>query len=321
MKKEQKSPQGHLKIELWNVGHGTAISVVTPRDQIVLFDLGKHHFSQAKGSYKSFSPLQHILKKYPRKEIAALFITHPHMDHLEDLPLFFEENLHRSLKHFYRPEKIGSQVLDELTQRAVAQNRSSGKYTKALALYKELNAQYKKPYIRKHSPLNPRNNGGVTFEVFRPVKAPEMDIDANSLVTIIGYAGWKMLIPGDNTKRSWRELMKRSDFRKSLQGVNFFLTPHHARRNALFKPLLELMQPDLIFVTDKAVGPTNASDEYRRFAKGYPVFKRDSPRSGEPRKCLTTRKDNKIQITISEEMDPRVNVFPLRVQGQATVYA
>lgn len=316
MKKKLNSPQGHLKIELWNVGHGTAVSLVTPEDQIVLFDLGKHYFPKSTGSYKSFSPLQHILRKYPSKVISALFITHPHMDHLDDLPLFFEEGLHRSLKHFYRPEKIPNKILDELLRKAIYQKLYSKRYTEVLAKYRELDKLYKKPYIRKHSPLNSKNNGGVEFEVFRPIKAAESDIDAHSLVTIVSYAGWKMLIPGDNTKRSWRELMKRTDFRKSLQEVNFFLTPHHARRNALYSPLMEFMKPDLIFVSDKAVGPTNASDTYRKFAKGYPVFKKDSPISGELRKCLTTRKDNKIQIIISEEFDPRVNVFAINANSK-----
>lgn len=71
-----------LEIIIWDVQHGNAILIKTPNGKSLIHDIGVGDYSE---NSISFSPLQHTRKKHHLYKIDHLIITHPHLDHIEDI--------------------------------------------------------------------------------------------------------------------------------------------------------------------------------------------------------------------------------------------
>ena len=65
-----------LKFITWNVEHGSAALIQTPNGQQIAIDLG---------AGAGFSPLQHMKYGIGIHQPDKVIITHPHMDHIEDI--------------------------------------------------------------------------------------------------------------------------------------------------------------------------------------------------------------------------------------------
>ena len=63
-----------LKLITWNVQHGSAIYINTPNGKDIAIDLGADD---------NFSPLKYILSS--GHTLDHVTITHPHMDHIDDI--------------------------------------------------------------------------------------------------------------------------------------------------------------------------------------------------------------------------------------------
>ena len=63
-----------LKFITWNVQHGSASVISTPNNQSIAIDLGAGEFS----------PLQH-LKRSGIAQLDEVIVTHPHLDHIDDI--------------------------------------------------------------------------------------------------------------------------------------------------------------------------------------------------------------------------------------------
>ena len=68
-----------LRLMMWNVQHGSAAYIQTPNGNHIVIDLG---------AGDDFSPLKHLWECGIRK-LDHVTITHPHMDHIEDI-LYFD---------------------------------------------------------------------------------------------------------------------------------------------------------------------------------------------------------------------------------------
>ena len=67
-----------LRFIMWNVQHGSAGYIQTPNGKNIVVDLG---------AGDDFSPLTHLWREGVRK-LDHVTITHPHMDHIEDIVYF-----------------------------------------------------------------------------------------------------------------------------------------------------------------------------------------------------------------------------------------
>jgi competence protein ComEC len=300
-----------LKLDIWNVEHGNAISILTPNNNCVVQDLGTNKNVEG---HNEFSPIWHLNENYRVDHIDALIITHPHRDHIDDILNFKSLGLHKNLKHFYRPQHINKKALKTQLE---AYNKGGFFTTEDdLQKYKEylkLHKWFNRPKISKNSPLNPMNNGGVKFEFFKPTKANPENLDNHSIVTVINYAGQKLILTGDNKKASWKELLKRSDFKKSIKGASIFFAPHHGRGEDSYYPkLFDQFQPGITIISDGEQKHTDLSYKYEQHSLGMPVYCKGELIS-EKKKCLITRDVNKIRITLKEEKSPYINVFPKKV--------
>ena len=94
---------GDLTLIFWNVEHGSATYMNTPNGKVILFDLGVTRH----GRNTLFSPLQHISRSYNVSYIDELVVTHPDLDHIEDIVnidkfginnVLFPKGIHREMQ-------------------------------------------------------------------------------------------------------------------------------------------------------------------------------------------------------------------------------
>lgn len=62
---------------IWKVEHGSSAFIQTPNYKRVLMDAGRSD---------SFSPSEHLFHNWNITEINKLVVSHPHRDHIQDLP-------------------------------------------------------------------------------------------------------------------------------------------------------------------------------------------------------------------------------------------
>src|SRR5205085_9094179 len=83
--------------------------------------------------------------------------------------------------------------------------------------------------LSTEDPFSAQNNGGASFQMFFPSSCARGNLNNHSVVTVIAYAGLKMLIPGDNEPCSWTELLERLEFVQAIERTTVLLAPHHGR--------------------------------------------------------------------------------------------
>jgi len=64
-----------LKIIIWNVAHGLAVTLITPNQRLIAYDAGRS---------EDLSPLTE-LERAGWKQLDYFFLSHPHADHLRDI--------------------------------------------------------------------------------------------------------------------------------------------------------------------------------------------------------------------------------------------
>ena len=176
-----------LKFITWNVKHGSAALVQTPNGQQIAIDLGAD---------AEFSPLRHIKCQMGIDQLDTVIITHPHMDHIEDI-LNFDLLDPRIL---VRPNHL---TADDINNGHTTVEPTAAQIYKK---YLEIDAKYRGPVPTTNNPWKATDNGGVYIANFHPVNSPKTNLNNHSIVTVIEYEGVKILIPGDNEPSSWEEI-------------------------------------------------------------------------------------------------------------------
>jgi beta-lactamase superfamily II metal-dependent hydrolase len=109
----------------------------------------------------------------------------------------------------------------------------------------------------------------------------------------------KLLLPGDNEQASWEELLEQQAFLDAIAGTHVLVASHHGRDTGYFGPLFDHFSPLLTVISDGRFCDTSATDRYGAVTREWEVRSRAKGAS-ETRKCLTTRKDGDIVLTIGE---------------------
>ena len=140
-----------VEVVFWDVQHGHSTYIKTPNNRHIVIDLGTGDYSN---SENTFSPLRYLKYKYHVQQLDCVIITHPHLDHIDDI-LNFEM---LSPKVFIRPKHItNAEVMKDV------KDSDRPKFEK----YCEINDRYNSP-ISAESLNNiyiPENWGGLKLSL------------------------------------------------------------------------------------------------------------------------------------------------------------
>lgn len=219
-------PIAKLICVFWDVQHGNATYVNTPANEHVVIDLGVGSY---KGANLAFSPLLHLKRRYGIRQLDGVIITHPHRDHLDDIGNFDALNPRVLLrpKHLTDAEVRGG-------------NRIGGPVVEQ---YLRINARYSAPVEPAADPFSSSRPEGHSIRTFTPRSCPCDNLNNHSVVTVISYAGSKLLIPGDNEPPSWEELLANPNFVSAIQATDVLLAPHHGRDSGFARPCSTTSDP------------------------------------------------------------------------------
>lgn len=280
-----------LKFITWDVGHGSAAYFRTPNNRHLVVDLGARRPENA-----GFSPLTHLWNQWGVRHLDLVVITHPHLDHIEDIL-----NLH----HFSPGVLVRPGHLKE--SEIWGGNRNATPHTKKIIQqYIAFDRRYCYPVDPYVNPALPTNNGGVSFQFFGPTQNSTANVNNHSIVTVVSYQGVKNLLPGDNEEFSWDELLCDRKFVEAIRGTHILVAPHHGRLSGFHGPLFEYIEPKLTIISDGRVVDTSATSRYSAVTEGWPVQRRSGGQ--EKRYCVTTRKDGAIDTEITAGSNGRTTL-------------
>ena len=266
-----------LKFMMWNVQHGSAAHVQTPNGKNLAIDLG---------AGDNYSPLN-SLRWAGLQSLDQVIITHPHMDHIDDI-LNFDQLAPKALT-----------VPRQLTEQDIraANPTPNPEAERKIRKYLEIKQRYSGPVSPQENALLSQNNGGVSIKLFTPQQSSKTNLNNHSVVTILEYSGVKILVPGDNEASSWQELLNRRDFVDAINNTHVLVAAHHGRESGFYRPLFQHISPLLTLVSDGRVVDTSVTDRYTQVSRGWSVKRRNGGQ--EKRYCVTTRNDGIIEVNVS----------------------
>lgn len=267
-------------VVFWDVQHGHSTYIQTPNNRHIVVDLGTGDYS---GKKLEFSPLRHLKYKYGVQQLDYVIITHPHLDHIDDILNFDLLNP----KVFHRPNHISN---DEVMEGVQEKDR------KKFEKYCEINNRYSLPIEPDsiNNPSKPDNWGGLKIQSFTPSACNHNNFNNHSIVVVIEWATTKIVIPGDNEKCSFDELMARPSFMTAIKDADILLAPHHGRESGFSIDFVNQVNPKLTIVSDGRFCETSANARYSAKSSGWTVHKKSG--KSDIRKCLTTNSDGEVLI-------------------------
>lgn len=269
-----------VQLVFWDVQHGQSAYLKSPNNRHIAIDLGT-------GSYGNngaeFSPLLYLRNMYGVKQLDYVIITHPHVDHLDDIFNF---------------DKLSPRVLarpKHLDKKAIIEKATDSEKPK-LEKYFEINERYNQILGPEHpdNPQKPENYGGLIIKTFTPTQNSQSNINNHSIVSIFEFADIKVLLPGDNEVPSWNELKETDGFLEAAKEIDVLLAPHHGRNSGFDNDAMRHFNPRITIVSDGRHCDSSATSRYTTISRGWDVHKRNGSR--EKRYCLTTRNDGVIFI-------------------------
>lgn len=273
-------------IKIWDVQHGHAAYIKTPTGKHIVIDLGT-------GSYEKgdeFSPLLHLKNNYGVDKVDYCIITHPHMDHIDDI-LNWEEVKPKVLERAKKVD-IGKLLEDSLD-----------KDQEKLEKYKEINNHYTRP-VCSDEEISPNNevSFGSKIKLFRSEKE-QSNLNNYSSVFLIEFEGFKAVIPGDNENASWEELLEDEEFKRKIKDADIYLASHHGRESGYHSEIMDLINPKLTIISDSKYHETSCREKYTNVSSGWEVEKKDGTK--EQRKTLSTYNDGVITIKFQKFVSTR----------------
>jgi len=268
-----------MKINFYDVEHGSCTHIITPNGKHILVDVG---------SKSNRSIVSHIKNKYFRNNllgrIDALIITHPHEDHIYDLPLLCKylnpRILHRPTEAFDIAPSIDTPLHKEIAKCA-----------------NDMNRDYSLPVTPENNPLSQANNGGVEIEIITPPfsEMSKDDLNTFSNIIVVQYKGYKFVLTGDNPKTILQKMVDTNsdDIKRKIANATVLLAPHHGRTGEFCEDFFICVNPILTVVSDKSIVHTTQGDTSSVY-KGRGV---------DGRYVLTTRNDGTITFDVKSEND------------------
>lgn len=264
-----------MTIKFYDVEHGSCCHIITPNQTHILVDVG---------SKTDSSIVQHINNRYFDGQggaIGSLIITHPHEDHIYDLPNLV------SILHPYtivRPKDAFDIKPSMNTEPHITIAREAN----------EINRTYNYPVPSDYNPINATVNGGVNITMIDPDPSwtNKEDLNTFSSVITMTYQGHKFVLTGDNPAPILRKMIRlnHQGIRDVIRNATVLLAPHHGRTKEFCQEFFDCVNPRLTIVSDKGI-EHSTQEETARLYKG-----RGMSVDGKTRYVLTTRNDGTISF-------------------------
>jgi competence protein ComEC len=264
-----------LTVKFYNVEHGCCTHIITPNGMNLLVDIG---------TKCSKSICKHIKDKHlGDNRLNYLIITHPHLDHIQDLPNLYTYNIK---PHTLRRPPSAFPL--------VAGRDFTTAQRNIIAKANELNNEYTSGVGWDANPCNKDYNGGVEITAFSPDSADENNDDLNtySSVIIVKYGNFKIVLTGDNPKEILETMLGKNDFMSAVKNSDILLAPHHGRDSDFCEKFVECVNPRLTVISDSHIKYSTqeyAAQKYRNKTRGVNW-------NNEKRYVLTTRSDGTITL-------------------------
>jgi beta-lactamase superfamily II metal-dependent hydrolase len=272
---------------IWKVEHGSAGFVQTPNNKLVLFDAGRSD---------NFSPALHMHQSRGIKGVDILVISHPHKDHIRDLPNVFSFLRPRlRIKNPYTPERL------------VYQNGKRN-IQEPVITWKKMEDEYTGSVSESERFDNPNYFGNVQFNTYFAQEAQlppgaRENLNNYSLLTTMKYRGLTIIFPGDLEPDGWETILDNTTLADNLGGtVRILLASHHGRRSGIrysdgrrYSRFLDRFKPHLTIISDRRGNESTDPEAYRPYCKGLNVEKRGVV---ELKKVLTTKTNECVSIQI-----------------------
>lgn len=276
-----------LILKVHDVGLGTYLYVQAPNGKKVVIDCGS-------GDY---SPSEVINTTSRRKTLDYLIISHPHMDHIDDI-------LQLRAKFKVEMLRINRAITMEKIKKLNTDDDFDPDNDEHLLAYYKYARDLNNTVSWDESPRNPKWGCGCTFHCYH-AGGSDLKINDMSVTVFIEFGEHVVFYGGDIEKEGWEHLLKNNDFRKFLAKTTIFIAPHHGNDSGYNTDAFDRCSPQIIIMSTDSSDDTVVS-KYARWSKGLRINRPDG--ETEDRNVLTTRNDGCIKIVFHKGKKPKITV-------------
>lgn len=268
-------------MKVWDVQLGLAIHIKAPNGKYLVIDMGTGNWESG-----NTSPLS-LLRN---KDIHYMIITHPHLDHIDDI-LKFDDNEPTVL---WRAKAIKNEEVMEGVR-----DCDKPKFEK----YCEINDRFNRSISSDEDPTTDTPFDGLTVDKYATVLCDKENFNNFSPVIIVRLSDIKIVICGDNETASFEKLMDLTGFQDAVSNADVLVAAHHGRETGYYANFVSMVNPRLTIISDTSKSKTTAQTKYTNASRGWDVHNRNTGQD-EKRYCLTTRSDGNIEIEFGESSKP-----------------
>lgn len=295
-----------MRTIIFNVEHGLCAFTVSPNGYGLLYDCGnRERFSPIKYVRMNYNAGGKNIRYHKGRRFAEFVVSHPHADHLSDIYRISKTGEDKP-KILFRSKHWNKPLQDKVDENSSENGRERSRLD-VLRKYKDFQAEYTE---ETESP----DWGFDFFKILSLSKDEAWEVSSNNVdkyfnnssnILIIGFAGRKILVPGDIEVEGWKKLLENEKYREALMEVNFFVASHHGHKSGFTSEIIEITgKPDLFIVSARS-GDEQIDSSYsnRAYSKGFRL-KGDS----EPSRMVSTRERNGA-IVIDVYKDGKAEVY------------
>ena len=284
-----------LVCTIFNVEHGFCAFVKSPNDYGLLIDFGSRaNFSPVKWVRAHYNSGNDNITHWKAKRIAMAIVTHPHADHVSDVGSLTKKDEPVTLRRDKTTVKL---LKKKIEADADTDLRRVDILRKFVAFQSKFTEDVKESPDWGFDLFKSRQ---ITYKAATDVSEdPDKIINNRSYVTVIGYAGKKILLPGDIEVDAWLKFLDKSSNSTLVAGTTFFVASHHGHKSGFSKAILDHTGKPKLFIVSAKSGDKDVDSAYSdsKNSEGYTV-------SGDKDKShmISTRERKRsIQLTITED--------------------
>ncbi|WP_241957881.1 ComEC/Rec2 family competence protein [Staphylococcus equorum] len=211
-----------------DVGQGDAILFETNRQESLLIDTGGKLLQEGESSQHNISKF-HILptlKKHGIKKIDYLIVTHPHIDHMGELNFLIEKYPIKNIiinKNSYHLKELKSLV----------------------NICKSFNIK-----LLDFKSIQSFSLNKAKIKLLDATITTSNDLNEQSIITLIEYDKFKILLMGDASKNNEQLLLNKYH----LENIDILKVGHHGSKTSSSATFIDTLQPKISLIS---VGQNN----------------------------------------------------------------